>query len=137
MPTLVFVLKDGTEVESSYDAPYSVREQIDWEEHFAQSFTAIEQAFDAARAARGGERLDPARSLRTTWVLWFGWHRARPKVPARFDQFIEQLEDWRIENVEEPVPEDLADRGEKDDGSAETDGRLDPTETTEPSAPGP
>lgn len=138
-PKLIFVFKDGTELESSYDAPYSIREQLDWEEHFRSSFSAIEAAFDAARQARSGGVLDPERSLRTTWLLWFGWHRARSKVPARFEAFIDTLEDWRVEaepveDAGEAAPGGEPERDAGDEAAAEMDGRLDPTRTTEPSA---
>jgi len=142
MRSLIFVFKDGTEVESSYEPPYSVNEQLDWEEHFRSSFLAIQQCVEAMRdAAEEGRPVDPTMALRTAWILWFGWHRARPKVPASFGKFRHLLADWRIDFPEgEEEPEsggeqvDAADAGT--DGSLDPTGTTpDPTGTTEPSVP--
>jgi hypothetical protein len=120
--TLVFTLNDGTAVDSDFLMPYSVTEQIAFEEHFKCSFATVEAAtnanikaaMDAVSAAGGGDaEFDPGKGFRVTWILWFGWFRARPKVASRFSAFLEQLKDWEyIEPVDEPEaipPESLPD----------------------------
>ena len=131
--TLVLELKDGTEVETTYTPRYSVQEQVAWEEEFNLSFVAISQCIDASDAALvTGKPLDPTKGMRTGWILWFGWFRARPKLPSNFKKFLTRLEDWRIELDDSPTP-DEAPLPETGDG-AEPGGRVDPTGTTESSA---
>jgi len=48
-------------------------------------------------------RVDPTDAFRVTWILWFGFHRARAegKVAAKFSTFLQQLADWSFETPEE------------------------------------
>ena len=114
---LVFTLKDGREVETSFLPPYSTAEQIAFEEKFRCSFLAVEQAAGemrrAAEAADGPESaIDPTQAFQVRWILWFGWRRARPKVAPKFSSFVEeQLEDWGFK-----TPNDVA---ELEDGKGE------------------
>ncbi len=110
-PTLVFELNDGTKVSTTFSAPYSMREQVDFEEHFRISFIAMEAAAQEMMAVQSEERAgDPAVMPRIQWILWFGWHRARPKVASTFNAFLDQLQGYDIEAADEPEGEpDAAD----------------------------
>jgi hypothetical protein len=119
---LVLVLNDGTEVESSFDPPYSVREQVNFEEYHKVSFVAVYNSMEAMKEAEGdASALDDAKSFKVGWILWFGWMRARPKVAARFDTFLDTLADWRVEPEEGDLVE-LAEGPEEKPASG-----LDPT----------
>ena len=139
MNTLVFTFKDGTEVETTYEPPFTVKEQLGWEEEFRSSFLAIQQCVEKmGEAASAGKDVDPTFALRTSWILWFGWFRARPKVSPNFKKFCELLEDWRIEVDDSPEPDATSDTDEPTlEGGVETGGSVDPTATTEPSATAP
>jgi hypothetical protein len=101
VPKLVYQLASGSEIDSSFDPPYSLREQLDFEEHFRLSFQAMETAVgEAGRVARGGEP-DFSKALRTSWILWVGWHRLRPRVAAKYDTFLTQVVEWRVELTDE------------------------------------
>jgi hypothetical protein len=101
MPRLVLVMNDGSEIESSFVPPYSVREQVAFEEHWRISFVAVYKSVAAAAEAAGDASAVPDElSFKIGWILWFGWHRARPKVAAKFDTFLGQLADWRTEEEE-------------------------------------
>ena len=110
-PTLVFELNDGTKVESTFSAPYSMREQVDFEEYFRISFIAMEAAAQEMNAVQSeGRAGDPAVMPRIQWILWFGWSRARPKVASSFKAFLDQLKGYDIESSDEPEGEpDAAD----------------------------
>jgi hypothetical protein len=129
---IVFELRDGTKVESTFSAPYPLREQLDFEEHFRTSFGAMEIATsEMSDAYSVGRTPDPDRMPRIQWILWFGWHRARPKVASNFKAFLEQLDDYEmvtpeVEEAEKPTvsagheaadavdptgPEDRSDQG--------------------------
>jgi hypothetical protein len=118
---LIFTLTDGREVETSFLSPYTVAEQIAFEEKFRCSFMAVEQAVGeirrAAQAAEGPDAVvDPAQAFRVHWILWFGWRRARGPggLRAKFSEFIDsQLEDWTFVVPEKPPT------GELEDGSDE------------------
>jgi len=142
--TLVLTLNDGTAVDSDFLPPYSVAEQIAFEEHFRCSFTAVEYASkvlgDLARAIDGGgdsDGIDPGKAFRVTWILWFGWFRARPKVAAKFSAFLETLKDWEYfeQPDEEPASEPESPAAGTDDLSdpvGAEDGSPGPTEPTQP-----
>lgn len=112
--TLVLTLNDGTTVDSDFLPPYSIAEQIAFEEHFRCSFATIESAANAnvkaaaeAAGSGGDADVDPGKTFRVTWILWFGWFRARPKVAAKFSTFLETLKDWEFvgDDLEpEPIP---------------------------------
>ena len=110
-PTLVFELNDGTKVDTTFSAPYSMREQVGFEEHFRISFIAMEAAAQEMMAVQSEERAgDPAVMPRIQWILWFGWYRARPKVASTFNAFLDQLQGYDIESADEPEGEpDAAD----------------------------
>lgn len=153
---LVFVLKDGTEVETTFLPPYTTAEQIAFEEKFRCSFLAIEQAAAemrrAARAADGPDSVvDPTHAYQIRWILYFGWRRARPKVAAKFADFAEeQLEDWYFKTA--PTKAELGEAehdsnvvdAEVIEGTGDVlvdqmtaerkagDGSLDPTEAPQP-----
>jgi hypothetical protein len=153
---LVFTLKDGREVETSFLPPYSTAEQIAFEEKFRCSFLAVEQAAAemrrAAEAADGPDAtIDPAQAFQVRWILWFGWRRARPKVASKFQAFVEeQLEDWGFKaqpkaELEKPEDDDVIDAevvtegatgdpliDQMDHEQALEDGRLDPTPEPQP-----
>lgn len=120
---LVFTLKDGREVETSFLPPYSIAEQIAFEEKFRCSFVAVEQAAGemrrAAAAADGPDSVvDPAQAFQVRWIMWFGWRRARPQVAAKFAAFLEeQLEDWSFKTA--PTAE--IGEGEPDDDVIEAE----------------
>ena len=130
---LVFKLNDGTEVLTDFLPPYSVAEQIAWEEEFKASFLAVEQASGVmAKAAQdaleaGESDVDPAKAFKITWILWFGWRRARPNVAARFSTFKDTLASWEFRQP----PEDIA--AAEPEPPAEVG--LDPTVTADLSAP--
>jgi len=125
-PTLVFELNDGTKVETTFSAPYSMREQVDFEEHFRISFIAMEAAAQEMNAVQTeGRAGDPAVMPRIQWIMWFGWYRARPKVASTFRSFLDQLSGYDIESsddepegepdaadaVDPTGPEDRSDQG--------------------------
>jgi hypothetical protein len=122
---LVLVLNDGTEVESSFSPPYSVREQVNFEEHHKLSFVTVYNSMDAMAAAEGdASALDDSKSFKVGWILWFGWMRARPKVAARFDTFLDTLADWRVEEEES----DRVALAESEDAEPAAASGLDPTQ---------
>ena len=110
-PTLVFELNDGTKVETTFSGPYSMREQVGFEEHFRISFIAMEAAAKEMNDVQTDGRVgDPAVMPRIQWILWFGWYRARPKVASSFNAFLDQLAGYDIEESDEPEGEpDAAD----------------------------
>lgn len=151
---LVFILKDGSEVETSFWPPYNTAEQIAFEEKFKCSFLAVEQAAAemrrAALAADGPDSIvDPVQAYQIRWILYFGWRRARPAVAPKFADFIdEQLEDWYFKTppkaeLEKPEDDDIVDAevlpegvdplvAQMQPGASAEDGRLDPTEVPAP-----
>lgn len=151
---LVFILKDGSEVETSFLPPYTTAEQIAFEEKFRCSFLAIEQVVAemrrAAQVADGPDAIvDPTQAFQIRWILWFGWRRARPAVASKFQVFLEeQLEDWTFRpsasgELKTGDDSDIVDAEVLDDGrdplvaqmedeAAAGDGSLDPTRTPTP-----
>ena len=102
-PVLIFEVRDGEPVRTTFAGPYSLREQIDFEQHFRISFIAMERAaaeMNAVAAQESGG--EPAVMPRIEWILWFGWHRARPAVPANFTTFLDTLEGYDIETPDIP-----------------------------------
>jgi len=131
VPRLIFVLNDGSEVETSFEPPYTVREQVRFEEHHKLSFLAIYNSLEAMAEAEGDETaLDDARSFKVGWILWFGWMRARPKVAARFETFLDTLADWRVEAEESDLVALEATAGAKPAGPV-----VDPTQASPTSTP--
>lgn len=131
MASLRFTLNDGTVLEADPGAPWSVREQVAWEEHFGDTFVtvfkAVEAEVAAARAAESSGQDSPASAaFKLTWMLWFGWYRLRPKVASRFQTFVEeQLADYDFLGADDEPP------GPGEDGS------LDPTLASSPPEPSP
>jgi hypothetical protein len=109
--SIVFTLNDGPPVESDFLPPYSIAEQVGFEEQFKCSFVTVEVAANEnmkaaaqAVAEAGGQdaELDPGKTFRVTWMLWFGWFRARPKVASKFSIFLQTLKDWEFVSAPEP-----------------------------------
>jgi len=143
---LVFTLKDGSTVETSFLPPYSPDEQLAFEEHFQCSFLGFlkgaEDMASAARAADGDAPIDPSRFLRVGWMLFIGHRRARPAVVNKFSVFrTEQLADWNFAAPDEPA--DAEPDADPADGASAApplglvpeDGSLDPTRVDPPSSP--
>lgn len=144
-PTITFTFLDDTTVESTFTPPYSVREQLDFEEHFRISFYAVEAAGEYSSRiteAKDGEAVDAGQVMRMGWILWFGWHRARARqqVASSFAKFQDTLKDYAVtappKPAEEEVDEAAADAGpDSENGEAsEVAPALDPTVTEESSA---
>jgi hypothetical protein len=118
-------LVDGTVVDSSFTPPFSIAEQVHFEENFKVPFLAVDSGFDelrkAAVKASGGEDegVDTTGIVRTTWILWFAWRRARPQVPPKFSLFLDQLKDWSFL------------------GAADAESKETPTEEPEAGSPDP
>lgn len=115
-PNLYIVLNDGTKLEAYTGGPWSVREQIAWEEQFHQSFRAVYRAIGAEQRAvdaGDGEQIE-ATTFRVTWILWFAWYRLRPKVASKFSVFVdEQLDDYDY-ILDEPADDEPAEGGSLD-----------------------
>lgn len=129
--SLKFILKNGEEVTSDFLPPYSVDEQIAFEEQFKCSFVAVEQAGQAmAMAAKAAEdgvgdgQIDPVSAYRVTWILWFGWRRNRTKLASKFSLFREILADWEFHEPEAEPEDPETPAAEGTEGEA---GSLDPT----------
>ncbi|MCU4184026.1 hypothetical protein K6U06_06615 [Acidiferrimicrobium sp. IK] len=139
MAVVRFTLNDGTVIDGNGSAPWTVREQIDWERHFKCSFATVFQAIGAEAgniAARAREDADlseiPAAHFRVEWLLWFAWHRLRPQVAGRFETFIDsQLADYDfLDPADEDAP--AVEPGPAPDGSLDPTG-TEPASTLAPS----
>lgn len=126
---LIFVMPTG-EVETTFAPPYSVREQIAWEERFKLSFYVVQRSMQAmGEAARGeSEEIDGEYAFKVSWLLFFGWMRARPNVPPRFDVFLDTLVDWRDEA--EPSDQETIDAASDALPAVEATSGVDPTTST-------
>lgn len=142
--TITFTFHDGSTIDSTFTGPYGIREQLGWEEHFRLSFYAVEAAGHYSSRITPDTEVDAARVFRTSWILWFGWHRARPGVASKFSAFLDTLADFKV-TAPEAAEEDGEDNKADDEGTApvatgeEADGApevalADPTPVEEPSA---
>lgn len=119
MASVILVLNDGTRLEQDPGAPWTMREQIDWESQFRASFATVYAAIGkemeaqqiAQAAKEAGEAVEEAQTqhFRMTWMLWFAWHRlrVRGKVANKWPLFVDgQLADYEFVMPEpEPEPE--------------------------------
>jgi hypothetical protein len=150
MAVRILVKREGRDpVEVDPSAPWSAREQVDWERYFKASFVTVFQAVGkdmvasaAALTAAGKSEGDlgdlddsdlPAVAFQVTWMLFFAWHRLRASgdAPAKFDTFLNEID---YDFVRQPDPEPATDAAEKipagPGAELEPAGSLDPTQTT-------
>lgn len=132
MGTLVrFTLNDGQVLDVDPSAPWTLREQIEWERHFKQSFSTVHRAISAEMAAAEQDDLVVSAHYRVEWMLWFGWYRLRGKVAGSFDRFLDQAADYDFIIEPEPAPPAPAEAGGAPDPTDPTpepdDGSLSPT----------
>jgi hypothetical protein len=160
MATRIVITRDGRDpVEVDPSAPWSAREQVDWEQQFKSSFVTVFQAVgkdmasSAAALKAAGKDDDqevdfdeleaadaPPICFQVTWMLFFAWHRLRASgdAPAKFDTFLNTID---YDFVRQPDPEPAAEPAQVAQeplaAPAEQDGSLGPTQPIPEPAPAP